>query len=194
MSEHDIPVSAVWEWASLVRRQAEEITRLLPNPKILPGTHAIFSLYAERLESFVLLFTHGPQSGVNVQSLIAEFSELRPYILESFANLREPGFYRTAKELVAEQLVRAGMPSDEALALMKALQQRGKPPERTELYLTAYDMNTNQVNKKNIPTIVRELCPCPNHTKLCAEQFRTGIREIRQLLRKYGKLSELDES
>jgi hypothetical protein len=62
----------------------------------------------------------------------------------------------------------------------------GSPPKRRQAHIQAFEFMLQSRNN-SLGRAVQKYCPCgKQHTKKCHEGFKTGIRGVKKILRKYA--------
>jgi hypothetical protein len=185
--EYEFPVTSTTSWAVLVRLEVEKLKAALTKYQLSPARHQIWSAYIRCLESWIVFFLDGPESGADEKRLLKEFRELRPYIYESAEQRRPPGSPSLARNALATDLVRNGMDFNTVSEVLDkgASAPSGRPFVKKQMYLKAYELH--HYDRKTIPDVMRMMCPCGNvHTDSCLNHFKEGIKTVARLLKKYG--------
>jgi hypothetical protein len=62
----------------------------------------------------------------------------------------------------------------------------GSPPKRRQAYIQAFEFMLRS-RSNSLGKAVPKYCPCgKTHTKKCLDRFKTGIRGLKKILRKFG--------
>jgi hypothetical protein len=171
----------------------------LPEEPARPVQFALSCVFVQNLSAFIAIVeeTHALVSQSVVKPDEADVVGKLKSALPLVENARELSHwvYPPAEPLTvaearskADALQQAGLEPDLVEQMLRVLQKRsvGKPAKRRGAFIAAFELML-QSKKNSLNKAVREFCPCGgNHTPECHQRFKTGIHDLKKILRKYA--------
>jgi hypothetical protein len=168
-------------------QQHQAFSQLCPSLEpLLPATSILCQAYITRLHRWIAILDKTPE----LHSFVAEMyggdvMELHSWLMPRLTDK----FRLAAADQLGDILTSAGLKYSQTRALLENyLMKPGAPAKSRSLYLYACDL---QLQDWTYRRIVEALCECGRrHDGNCEDRFRKGIKEVRQLLKKYSNVQQ----